>query len=48
MSGCLTGAERLPRPLRGTRSVIAHKTGTGFTTAAVSELVYKSLAMESK
>lgn len=34
MSGCLTGAERLARPLRGTRSVIAHKTGTGFTTAA--------------
>lgn len=34
MTGCLTGAERLPLPLRDTRSVIAHKTGTGFTTAA--------------
>lgn len=34
MTECATGASRLPRPLRGTGAVIAHKTGTGFTDAA--------------
>lgn len=28
--GCATGSNRLPKPLKGTKAKIAHKTGTGF------------------
>ena len=31
LSQCTTGENRLPRPLKGTNHVIAHKTGTGFS-----------------